>query len=197
MLYVNTGTMFGGKTSALLRQGERFLYANKKVVYIKPLLDNRYSEGEIVTHKGVKVEAINVDTALPFITASPEVVLADVILIDEVQFFHPIIVSEVESLLEQGKKVYVSGLDLNFMGDPFNTTMLLMAKADVVEKHNAICGTEGCGNNAVFTYKKDTSLRIVDLGSEDKYVPMCRDCYKKATLGGDCCEDEQLEFNFE
>ena len=85
-LTVNTGSMYSGKSSELLRQGERHLLAGHKVVFIKPAIDLRYAKDEIVTHTGAKVEAIRV-RGIDNIAGMAQVVEADVILIDEVQFF--------------------------------------------------------------------------------------------------------------
>lgn len=170
-LIVNVGGMFSGKTTALIQQGERYILAKRKVVYVKPEIDNRYSEDSIVTHKGQGVEAISMPTE----GLSAKVFNFDVILIDEVQFFDGRIVSEIEYLLQLGKTVIVSGLDMDFQGEGFEVTMKLMAKADVVNKYKAVC--EECGEDATFSYRKNTSKEKVVLGEKDTYKPLCRKCY--------------------
>lgn len=175
-LTINTGTMFSGKSTLLIGQGEKHLKASQRVLYLKPSLDNRYSENEIVTHAGEKVRAVNVavDTPLKEVVNPNEV---DVVLIDEVQFFDKTIVDSVWWLLEKGVQVYASGLDMSFMGEGFETSMHLMAIADKVNKLKAVC--EECGNDSVVTGKRVIDTEVVQLGSKETYAPLCRKCYMK------------------
>lgn len=178
-LVVNTGSMFSGKSTLLISQGEKHIKAGQRVLYIKPSNDDRYSENEIVTHTGEKVPAMNVDThkALKGLINPKEV---DVVLIDEVQFFTKRIVPSIWWLLSQGVQVYASGLDMDFLGDGFETTKELMAMADKVNKLKAIC--ESCGNDAVITAKRQFHIDldntdIIQLGAKETYKPLCRKCY--------------------
>lgn len=176
-LIVNVGGMFSGKTTALLQQGERHLLAKKKVVYVKPQLDNRYSEERIVTHKGQGVDAINMPThGLPW-----TLIAYDVILIDEVQFFDKKVVEDIEDFLVQGKTIIVSGLDMDFEGNGFEVTMQLMAKADKIIKHKAVC--QECGEDATFSFRTTDSKELVLLGEKDSYIPLCRRCFYKRKEG--------------
>lgn len=176
-LIVNVGGMFSGKTTALLQQGERYLLAKKKVVYVKPQLDNRYSEDCIVTHKGQSVDAIN----MPVTGLAWTLIAYDVILIDEVQFFNKEVVRDIEDFLELGKTIIVSGLDMDFEGNGFEVTMQLMARADKIIKHKAVC--EECGEDATFSYRTNKSKEVVLLGEKDFYVPLCRKCFYKKSKG--------------
>lgn len=180
-LVLNVGGMFSGKTTELQRQGERHLLAGHSVLFLKPSLDNRYSEMEIVTHKGDKVRAINVDTDGKL--NIPDVITVDVVLIDEVQFFDIKLVETIMFLIEEfNATVYCSGLDMDFLGRAFETTAQLMAKADTVNKFHAVC--EGCGNDGVFTAKRSHgSDKVVELGAKETYIPLCRSCYKKHMEG--------------
>ena len=187
ILTVNTGAMFSGKSTLLISQGEKHLKAGQRVLFIKPALDNRYSETEVVTHDGIKVPAISLDVngAISSIMRSFEY---DVVLIDEAQFFSPRICNGVWWLISQGIKVYASGLDLNYLGDGFETMNELMAMADKVNKLKGIC--EKCGSDSIITGKKsfiedeEDSGNIIDLGSEDKYIPLCRSCWFKFMASG-------------
>lgn len=182
-LTVNTGGMFSGKSTELLRQGQRHLLAGHEVIYVKPDIDNRYSEDEVVTHDGQKVQAIRVQTdgkALPF-PKWVRLYRADVILIDEVQFFSEGFIDDIQDLLEEGKVVYCSGLDMDYTGRPFEVTAHLMAMADKVNKFNAVCSN--CGDDAYVTVKRNDSKYRIELGSQDIYKPVCRQCsykYKEA-----------------
>lgn len=175
-LVINAGGMFSGKSTELLRQGNRHLIAGHKVVFVKPKIDNRYSETEIVTHDGKKVVSTIIPTTGRF-KKFPEILEADVILIDEVQFFTGIIWGEIEEMLRQGKVIYCSGLDMDYTGKPFEVMSYLMAIADDVNKFKAVCSN--CGDEGYVTVKTSGSNVRVELGSQDIYKPVCRPCFNK------------------
>lgn len=171
-LTVNTGAMFSGKSTLLISQGEKHMRAGQNVLYIKPSMDTRYSEDEIVTHSNLRVRAVAVDTTKPL-----ELDMEDyeVILIDEAQFFDRVLLQSINELLKAGKTIYVSCLDMDFKGQGFDTAMNIMAIADKVNKLKAIC--EDCGEDAVISGKRIQNDDVVELGAKDLYVPLCRKCY--------------------
>lgn len=173
-LIVNTGSMFSGKSTELLRQGERHSLSGKRVVYLKSAMDDRFQAGKINTHAGYSYEAIKMSTVKSILTT--EVLGADVILIDEIQFFKEQVLEDIQTLLRMNKFLYVSGLDMNAKGEPWQTTMYLMAIADEVHKFKAIC--VHCGADAYISAKKiDVDCKtLIDVGGYDKYMPLCRDC---------------------
>jgi thymidine kinase len=178
MLVVISGGMFAEKSTELQRRGRRLQRAGLSVKYFKPDFDDRYSENEIVTHDGTKVTCENVPVDLPEVLYSlvdgNEV---DVLLIDEIQFFQEEIITIINIFLDEGLTVIVSGLDLDFEGNPFNNTALLMAMADEVVKLHAVC--TNCGDDAWVSHKKDTGNGgRVELGSDDLYAPLCRKCFR-------------------
>lgn len=187
-LTVNVGGMFSGKSTLLQQQGRRHFCANQKVVYVKPSLDNRYSDDEIVTHDGKSVSAINIESSLK---EYPELFSADVVLIDEIQFFKLNVVLEILELLKKGIDVYVSGLDMDYKGLGFAIVMTLMTMADEVNKLKSIC--ECCGSSdAGMTGKRDVSISSCErfeLGDQTLYIPLCRDCYYKLKFEG-CIRNE-------
>jgi thymidine kinase len=174
-LTVNVGGMFASKSTALIAQGKRHMLAGHKVVFIKPESDNRYSEDEIVTHDGQRVKAINIKVGVQ--SMIPVVFDADVILIDEVQFFEMQDVYDIKGLLSMGKVIYASGLDMDYKGEPFQVTMYLMGIAHEVIKYQAVCSD--CGADAYVTAKTSGSNNRVELGSKDIYKPVCLTCYSK------------------
>lgn len=186
-LTVNTGSMFSGKSTLLISQGEKHAKAGQRVIFIKPAIDNRYSETEVVTHGGIKVPALSLDVnvSLSKVINPREY---DVVLIDEIQFFNKRICAGIWWLLSQGINVYVSGLDLNYLGDGFETMNEVMAMADKVNKLKGICSK--CGSDSIITGKKsfieseEDSGNIIDLGSEEKYIPLCRSCWFKFMASG-------------
>lgn len=176
-LTVNVGGMFASKSTTLIAQGKRHLLAGHKVVFIKPDMDTRYSDEDIITHDGQKVEAINISTDEQ--SHIQELILheADVYLFDEVQFYSMTIVEDIKYLLDNEKIVYVSGLDMDYTGEPFQVTAYLMGIADNVNKIKAVCSD--CGDDSYVTAKTSGSSSRVELGSSDIYKPVCRNCYTK------------------
>lgn len=168
------GGMFSGKTNELHRQGKRHVLADKKVVFYKPIIDNRYSQNHIVTHDNTRVPAIPV--------SDPRFMLdvdVDVVLIDEVQFFDDSIIGVIEELLLRGTDVIASGLDMDRYGNPFGVVPYLMAKAENVMKLRAVCSS--CGEDAWISYSKFESQEQIVLGAREKYEPLCRSCYHQKT----------------
>lgn len=185
ILTVNTGSMFSGKSTLLISQGEKHVKAGQRVIYVKPDIDTRYSENEIVTHVGIKVPAITVPAHMGFSGyISPKKV--DVVLIDEAQFFNKRICNSIWWLMSEGVKVYVSGLDMNYMTDGFETMAGLMCMADKVNKLKAVC--ECCGNDANMSGKRSffngrDKGKIIELGEKETYFPLCRSCFFKLMRG--------------
>jgi thymidine kinase len=181
-LIVITGGMFSGKSTELIRQGERQSLAGRRFLFLKPDLDVRYGSDTISTHKGVAFQAFNVSVSgniVEFVKQhAPDV---EVVLIDEVQFFRLDIVDSIMQLVDQGVDVYVSGLDMDFAGHPFLTTERLMGLADEVHKLHAVC--EDCGADAVYSVKKGNEAKRIQLGGKELYMPLCRACRLKALKG--------------
>lgn len=177
-LVVNVGGMFAGKSSALITQGQRHILAGHQVLYVKPDIDNRYSEDEITTHDGQKVEAVKLGVGeFDTLKSLKGLNNAEVILIDEVQFFNYKVIYEIADLVDAGKVVYCSGLDMDFKAEPFQVTAYLMGIADEVNKYTAVCSD--CGADSYVTAKTSGSGERVEVGSKDIYKPVCRKCYKK------------------
>lgn len=182
-LELDVGGMFAEKSTNLIRKGKRQIYAGKKVVFLKPLLDNRYKEDEVMTHNGTGHKAINVFIDGGYCdyfgkdSSHPAIANADVICIDEIQFFPPLAVVYIEELLYSGKDVYVAGLDMDRFGKPFGIVPELMAKAEVVTKHHAVCGF--CGSDAWVSVGKDSLQNGEQVNIGNEYTPACRSCADK------------------
>ncbi|OGF30254.1 thymidine kinase [Candidatus Falkowbacteria bacterium RIFOXYD2_FULL_35_9] len=170
--------MFSGKTEELLRRMKRGQIANLKQKLFKPDKDTRYSANEIKTHDGLGMTAINIPAHQPamiFNLIEPE---TEVIGIDEVQFFSPEIVQVCNQLADQGIRVIVAGLDLDFEANPFGPIAGLMATAEHVSKVRAVC--EQCGEDANRSFRISHSQDTFQLGEKDNYKALCRSCYVKA-----------------
>jgi len=172
---VITGSMFSGKTEELIRRLRRAQYAGLKVEIFKPSLDNRYSDKRVVSHDETSILSTPVDNASSILLLSGDV---EVIGIDEAQFFDNSIVEVCNRLADNGIRVLIAGLDMDFMGKPFGPMPALITIAEYVTKLHAICVR--CGNLANYSFRKSEEEQVVVLGEKDKYEPLCRNCYNKA-----------------
>ena len=167
------GGMFSGKTEELIRRAKRAHIAGQEVIIVKPSIDNRYSEDYVVSHNETALPGIQVDTAdqVVLLTSS-----AKVVCIDEAQFFDDRIVDVANTLANDGKRVIMAGLDMDFEGKPFEPMPSLLAVAEYVTKLHAICAESGMMANY--------SQRIVDdenqvlVGEKDAYEPRARHCFR-------------------
>lgn len=180
MLTVICGGMFAEKSTELQRRGKRLERAGKKVLYVKPDFDNRYSEDEIVTHDGARVKAVNVNTENPYELLDLAVGY-DVICIDEVQFFSFSIVTVINGLLLRGQKVIAAGLDLDYKGEPFLNTTTLMGYAEDVVKLHAVCSQCGADSWVTAKHEDADSGERIQLGT-DEYYPLCRKCFNEKKM---------------
>lgn len=179
-LTVNVGSMFSGKSTELLRQGRRYELAGKRVLYVKPVTDDRYSEAAVVTHDRKQTDALQVDPDdTSAIIKYVKWVLKenpDAVLIDEGQFFTDVLfLHQIEKMLVVGIDVYVSGLDMDRSGKPFGIMPELMAVADRVQKFHAVCAE--CGTDAYVSYAEDGGGDQVKVGGAETYKPLCRSCW--------------------
>ena len=170
-----TGSMFSGKTEELIRRLRRASFAGLKVEIFKPSLDKRYSGMKIVSHDEKSILSTPVDNASAILLLARD---CDVIGIDEAQFFDPSIVEVCNNLANNGKRIVIAGLDMDFMGKPFGPMPSLLAIAEFVTKLHAICVR--CGNLAQYSYRKSGGDQQVLLGKMDIYEPLCRRCFNLA-----------------
>jgi len=172
---VITGSMFSGKTEELIRRLRRAQFAGLKVEIFKPSLDKRYSEDRVVSHDDKSIVSTPVDNASSILLLAGEV---DVVGIDEAQFFDSSIVEVCNKLADNGVRILIAGLDMDFMGNPFGPIPALLSIAEFITKVHAICMR--CGSLAQFSFRKSEEEQVVVLGEKDKYEPLCRECYNKA-----------------
>ncbi|MDR2887346.1 MAG: thymidine kinase [Bacteroidales bacterium] len=172
---VITGSMFSGKTEELLRRLKRAQIAGLKVMVFKPALERRYSETCVVSHDERSVVSTPVGNASSMLLLAGD---ADVVAIDEAQFFDNSLTHACTALAASGIRVIVAGLDMDFTGKPFGPVPALMAIAEQVTKVHAICMR--CGSLAQFSFRKTDDSRVALLGGKDIYEPLCRSCYNKA-----------------
>lgn len=166
------GSMFSGKTEELIRRLKRAEFAKQKVEIFKPAMDVRYDETLVVSHDKTSYPSTPIDNPLeiPLLAAD-----CDVVGIDEAQFFSDTIVEVCNLLANQGKRVIVAGLDMDFKGRPFGPMPFLMATAEYVTKVHAVCVKTG--NLANYSHRISSGENLVELGEKDKYEPLSRQAF--------------------
>ena len=170
------GSMFSGKTEELIRRMKRAQFARQRVLIFKSALDVRYSEQEVVSHEGKAIPSTPVDSSASILLMGDD---ADVVGIDEAQFFDAGIVDVCQELAARGVRVIVAGLDLDFRCQPFGPMPALCAVADDVLKVHAICVR--CGALAYASHRIVEGDKQVLLGEKMEYEPLCRECYRVLT----------------
>lgn len=166
------GSMFSGKTEELMRRLRRASIAQLNVEIYKPSIDTRYDDQNIVSHDARSLESTAVENAQMILLLGSN---ADVIGIDEAQFFDESIEYVVAQLADDGKRVIIAGLDLDYRRTPFGSMPSLMAMADSVTKVHAVC--MDCGGPANYSYRLTEEESQILLGELNDYRPLCRHCY--------------------
>lgn len=170
------GSMFSGKTEELLRRLRRAKIAKQQVEIFKPCIDVRYSEGEVVSHDKNSILSTPVEHSSNILLLSSGV---EVVGIDEAQFFDKGLADVCQQLADQGIRVIVAGLDMDFKRIPFGPIPALCAIADDVTKVHAICLE--CGALANYSHRIVEGDKQVMLGETQEYQPLCRTCYNKVS----------------
>ncbi|MDO4880344.1 MAG: thymidine kinase [Capnocytophaga sp.] len=169
------GSMFSGKTEELIRRLRRAQFAKQKVEIFKPELDTRYHSENVVSHNANEIHS----TPVPSASAIWELAKnCDVVGIDEAQFFEEDLIEVCNNLANNGVRVIVAGLDMDFLGKPFGPMPNLMATAEYVTKVHAVCTRTG--NLAHYSFRKTESNSQFLLGEQDDYEPLSRAAYFKA-----------------
>jgi thymidine kinase len=168
------GSMFSGKTEELIRRLNRAKIAKQKVEIFKPAMDTRYDKINVVSHNDNFIKSTPVQAASQIILLANDV---DVVGIDEAQFFDNELASVCNLIANEGIRVIVAGLDMDYLGVPFGPIPSLMATAEYVTKVHAICME--CGNLAQYSHRIVADDNQVLLGATDNYVPLCRTCYSE------------------
>ncbi|ERJ78519.1 thymidine kinase [Prevotella disiens] len=169
------GSMFSGKTEELIRRMKRAKFAKQKVEIFKPAIDTRYSEEDVVSHDKNAIHSTPINSSGNILLLASDI---DVVGIDEAQFLDEGLIDICNQLANNGVRVIVAGLDMDFKGVPFGPIPALCAIADQVTKVHAICVK--CGALAYVSHRLVDNNHRVMLGEQLEYEPLCRECYKKA-----------------
>ena len=166
------GSMFSGKTEELLKKLKKAELAKIKIAVFKPEIDSRYDGNKIVSHNKNTINSIAIKKAKDILSNIND---AQIIAIDEAQFFKEDLISVCNKLANEGRKVIVSALDMDFLGEPFGFIPQLLAIAEKITKVHAIC--VDCGNDANYSFRKSSNKELICLGEKNEYKPLCRSCF--------------------
>ena len=167
------GSMFSGKTEELIRRLRRAAIARQKVEIFKPKIDNRYSSADIVSHDKQKIKSRVIEKPDEILKYALE---AQVVGIDEAQFFDDSLIGVCQTLANMGKRVIIAGLDMDYRAKPFGPMPQLLAIAEYITKTHAICVI--CGNPANYTQRTTKDTKKVVVGASDIYEARCRNCHE-------------------
>jgi len=173
------GPMFSGKSEELIRRLRRTEIAGQRALVIKPVVDDRYDVGHVVSHAGAKMRAVTAESSAEVARLASGY---DAIGVDEVQFFDDGIVEVIENLVRRGTRVIAAGLAQDFRGLPFGPMPTLLCVADYVDKLEAVC--HRCGGAATMTQRLVDGRpapfdgATVQIGALDSYEARCRACYE-------------------
>ena len=171
------GSMFSGKTEELIRRLRRAEMAGQNVEIFKPKLDTRYAEEEVVSHNQNKIRSTPVESPSEILLLGST---CDVVGIDEAQFFDESVVEVANTLANNGVRVVIADLDMNFMGRPFGPIPNLMATAEYVTKAHAIC--KRTGNLAHHSMRTTANKDLVQLGETESYEAVSRKVFNEEFL---------------
>lgn len=173
------GSMFSGKSEELMRRLRRAQIARQQVAVFKPMLDNRYHATDVVSHDGTRLGARPVDTSSEILRIAGD---AEVIGIDEAQFFDTGIVDVALRLADDGRRVVLAALDMDFKNEPFGPVPGLLAVSEFVDKLQAIC--QVCAGPATRTQRliggrpASPDEPVIRVGAQESYEPRCRACHE-------------------
>ncbi len=171
------GSMFSGKTEELIRRLKRAQFAKQKVEIFKPSVDTRYHEANVVSHDSNSIRSTPVNSSATIMLLTGDV---QVVGIDEAQFFDLGLAAVCNQLADNGVRVIVAGLDMDYLGKPFGPIPELLAIAEHVTKVHAICMR--CGNIANHSHRITEEESLVLLGESSNYEPLCRDCFREQKI---------------
>lgn len=179
------GPMFSGKSEELMRRLRRARIARKRVQVFKPVIDDRYSVDEIVSHGDIRMKSEVVSGAADILKTLDW--RTQVVGIDEANFMGKELIDVANQLADSGKQVILAGLDTDYMGRPFTPIPELLAHAESITKTLAICMR--CGNPAKHTQRLVESDDLIVVGAMGLYEARCRRCFEPGVP-----KQEYLEF---
>lgn len=192
-----TGPMSCGKTEELLRRIRRSIIAKKKVKVISPCIDTREQGDYIKSRNGLWLDAVKVKHSIQILSVVKDE--DEIVAIDELQFFDSNIVKVIAKLMQDGKKVIGTGLDLDFKGDTFGSMPELMCLATTVDKLHAVCMK--CGSDHATRTQRlidgkpaDKNSPLIMIGGDETYEARCVKCWELPDEKEDAKKSNVLKF---
>ena len=171
------GSMFSGKTEELIRRLKRAEFAQQSVEIFKPAIDTRYDDDDVVSHNDTTIRSTPVTSSRNILLLGDGI---EVIGIDEAQFFDEGLVEVCNQLANNGVRVIVSGLDMDFLGKPFGIMPQLLAIAEHITKVHAIC--IDCCAIANHSFRMTDDKNLIKIGEKEEYKPLCRECFSRKII---------------
>lgn len=175
------GPMFSGKSEELIRRLRRAEIARQRVQIFKHVIDARYDSDNIVSHSCQSLPSVAVSAAADILASIDD--RTELVAIDEAQFFDAKLVAVCDRLANQGKRIIVAGLDLDYRGVPFGPMPHLICRAEYVTKQLAICMV--CGDPAGFTQRLTPSRDQIQVGATGMYEARCRHHFEAPASQGE------------
>ena len=185
-LYFRHGTMSSGKTLNLLAVAHNYEEKGERVLVIRPKLDDRFGAEEIASRAGIRRKADILVEATTVLDISDFLGVACV-LVDEAQFLSPAVIEQLRELTwDADVPVICYGLRTDFLREAFPGSKRLLELADAIEEVKTVC--HFCSHKAVFNLRLSGDAAVLDgpqieLGANDKYRPVCGQCYRTHTNG--------------
>jgi thymidine kinase len=172
VLSIVIGNMFSGKTSELIRRLKRWKHIGKKILVVNSAKDTRSSEEVLQSHDHVKFECIKV-TDICEVVKHPEYHAAEIIAVDEAQFFVGL-KDFIEACIESSKEVVIAGLDADSNQNKFGEILDCIPIACEVIKLSALCSRCKDGTPGPFTKRIVNDQNQELIGGSDAYISTCR-----------------------
>ena len=149
-----SGPMYAGKTTKLIEMYHKEQDESK--IVIKPKIDTRYSISHVVSHNKEMINAESINSIEELIQKTEKI---KHLFIDEIQFFDLEIAKVLCKMAVDGKKIYVSGLNFDFRGNPFETVKFMLEHSDNIEMLEGECAK--CNNTSSYTFRTNSSDKLV------------------------------------
>ena len=178
IIEVITGPMFSGKSEELIKRIRILSYAEIPTLVIKPSIDNRFSNTDIISRNGTSIKSYSVSTTEEIKELFNQKKYK-ALVVDEIKFFDLSLIDFLDQLANKGIRIIACGLDQDYLRRPFQIVANLMAIADSIDKLKAVCLV--CKRAASCSYRKSTSNNTIEIGDTDMYEARCRECHVKDT----------------
>ena len=190
-LYFRYGTMGSAKTAMLLTQAYNFEERGMRYLCMKPIIDDREKDNVIRSRIGIerKCEWIYPDTDIYAVIKQlyeSTHIVKNWILIDEAQFLSASQVDQLARIVDDyGTNVVCYGLRTDFQSHMFEGSRRLFELADSIDEVKSTCS---CGRKTIINARIDSTGQIVtdgeqvEIGGDDKYVALCRRCWRNRRI---------------